>query len=29
MNHKTAVMEQSQKIGDIKELNDLFELILQ
>ena len=29
MNRKTAVMEQSQKIGDIRELNDLLELIRQ
>jgi len=29
MNRKTAVMEQSQKVGDIRELNDLLELILQ
>ena len=29
MNRKTAVLEQSQKIGDIIELNDLLELILQ
>ena len=28
MSRKTAVMEQSQKIGDIIELNDLLELIL-
>jgi len=29
MNRKTALMEQSQKIGDIRELNDLLELIRQ
>ena len=28
MSRKTAVLEQSQKIGDIIELNDLLELIL-
>jgi hypothetical protein len=29
MNRKTASVGQSQKIGDIRELNDLLELILQ
>jgi len=29
MNRKTALMEQSQKIGDIRELNDLLGLVLQ
>jgi hypothetical protein len=29
MSRKTASMERSQEIGDIMELNDLFELTLQ